>query len=158
MEIKKKKKVILLMIAICMVIIIGLAIYLNKQNRTELYKNSYENAAWGQQNYGYIIYSDGTIEEFDYFNTDRELKKDKISKEELKNLKELANLVEDKYEKSTSMGPMMDAGYHKDEIYSQRLNKWIVLSTSGDSFGSNSTEESKKILELIKSIKNKYLK
>lgn len=155
---KKNKKIIVLIIIVCIFAIIGIVICLKMQPKDALYISSYQNSAWGQQDYGYIIYSDGTIKEYDSYNTDKELKKSKISKEELKRLKELSNLVEDKYEKSTSNIQIMDAGYSKEEVYNRKLDKWVVLSTFGNSNGANSTEEGKEILELVRSIENTYLK
>ena len=156
-----KKAKISLEIIICIIIIsiISIVLYLNsKSNNNILFKSSYENYAWGARSYGYFIYFNGDIKEYDDYDNDRKLKSAKISNEELAQLKELASMVEDKYENDTSMGQMFDAGISTEQIYNNKLSKWIVLSKYGDSMGRNSTETSKKILELTNQLYNKYLK
>lgn len=153
----------IIILLLILVSIISLILYFNNQinnQKSVLFESSYTNFAWGYANYGYIIYSDGTIEEYDNSDEKRitDLKKDKITKEELNQLKTLANKVEDKYEEDNSgFPPMNDGGTSEKSIYNARLSKFVILSKSGDSLGGNSTETSKEILELTEKLYNKYL-
>lgn len=98
-----KKKLLFGIIIFSIAIIFSLIIFIiNKNNNHILFRCSYENHAWGSKHYGYIIYSNGKIEEFDSYNEDKELKKAKISKEELKELTRLLLLVKDEYHENTS--------------------------------------------------------
>lgn len=151
----KKEKRLIYIIFIMLIVIISAFILINK-NKKELFIYSYRNSAWGYRNYGYIIYTDGTIKEYDYADESRELKSAKISQEELNSLKELANEVDDEYEKDNSM-VIYDAGLTTEEIYNSKTKRWIVLSKWGDAMGSNNSEEAKKILKIVHELYNKYL-
>ncbi len=159
----KKTKIILGIICIIIIVTVSIFLYLNIKddinikNASILFESSYKNYAWGKQKYGYYIYSNGYIKQYDDYNKDKKLKSAKISREELSQLKELANMVEDKYEKSSIPGTY-DGGTFSKQIYNENLSKWIVLSKTGDSMGKNSTEESKRILELTNQLYDKYIK
>lgn len=153
---KLSKKSIFLFGIILLCIIILTIIFFKHKNNSILFKSTYMNGAWEPTSYGYFIYSNGIIKEYDDYNKDKELKSAKLTVEELNQLKELANKVKDKYEKNEKF-QMFDAGISSQQIYSQRLGRWIVLSNSGDTNGSNNTEISKEILNLIETIYNKYL-
>jgi len=164
---KKTKKIIGILIIIIIGIIISL-IFFSKINKKVIYINSYSNFAWGAEGYGYKIYSNGIIEEYDEHNSEAKLKRAKISKEELLQLKKLANSVEDDYIDSNSFAPNSyesiinaateDAGVTEKKIYNNEEKKWITLSQSGDTVGHNDTEEAKKIIELTELLYKKYLK
>ena len=130
---------------------------MNSKDNNILFKSSNKSYAFGARSFGYYIYSNGDIKEYDDYDNDRKLKSAKISSEELTQLKKLASMVEDKYEKDTSMGQVLDAGTSTKQIYNSKLSKWVILSVFGDSMGRNSTETSQKILELTNQLYNKYL-
>lgn len=153
----KSKLLFGIIICITLIAVIVTILYFNNKHSSILFQFSHENYAWTPTSFGYNIYSNGVIKEYDNYNEEKELKSAKITKEELNQLKELANKVEDKYEKDNSGFQMFDAGTTTKQIYSERLSKWIVLSKSGDTMGSNSTEISKEILNLTKQLYDKYL-
>ena len=157
---KLSKKIIIGIIIILIIMAIILLLYFRNNSSNILFKSSYTNHAWGYANYGYIIYSNGIIQQYDHSNEKRieNPKKDKITKEELNQLKKLSNKVEDKYENDNSgIPPMNDGGISEKAIYSSRLSKFVILSRSGDSLGKNATDTSKEILELTEKLYNKYL-
>ena len=156
---KNRLKKVVLIIGILIVIISIIVVLCFNNQKSVLFKSSHINYAWGYVNYGYIIYNDGVIQQYDDSKEKRieNLKKDKITKEELSQLKELSNKVEDKYEKNNNGWEMFDAGVSEKAIYSSRLSKFVILSRWGDSIGSNSTDTSKEILELTEKLYNKYL-
>lgn len=153
-----KRKILGIAVIICIIIIsiISILLYFYSKDNNILFKYSYENYAWGARSYGYFIYSNGDIKEYDDYDNDSKLKSAKISKKELAQLIELSNMVEDKYENDTKW-QMIDAGITIKQIYNSKLSKWVILSKSGDSNGRNSSETSQKILELTNQLYNKYL-
>ena len=155
----KNKGVILsiFIAAIAIIAITLLCIYFNGGFNNILYMESYENHAWSSTNYGYFITYNGIIKEFDKYDKDRKLKSAKISKEELNQLINLADLVIDDYRPDTSGLYMADYGVHTTKVYSRSLSTWIILSKFGDSNGSNNTERSKMIQELASELYTKYL-
>lgn len=128
-KISKKVKILLGITTFLAIIVALIILYLNNySSRTDriLFQYSYTNYAWAPTSRGYYIYSNGIIKEYDDYNEDKELKSAQITKEELEQLKELANKVEDKYEREESA--WCDAGTSTKQIYSTRLSKWIMLS------------------------------
>ena len=154
----KNKKVLIIIVIIILALCIAVGIMFSvKNNKKALFIHSYENYAWRSTSYGYIIYSDGTIKEYDDFNDNKELKENKLTKDELDELKKLANKVQDKFEVDNSF-QLFDAGTTVDKIYNDKLNKWIILDKRGNDNGSNNSEESKKIQELVDKLYEKYIK
>ena len=121
-----------------------------------LFRKTYVNNAWDHKDYGYVIYSNGIIKEYDNINKTRKLRKGKLTESELKELKQLSVKVEDEYVKDTKR-KMFDAGLSVYEIYNTKSHKWIVLRKLGDEMGSNDSEESQKILELTQKLYEKYI-
>lgn len=156
---KLSKKLIIGIVIFLIIIIIMLLLYFKNSSSNVLFKSSYINHAWGYADYGYIIYENGVIQQYDNSDEKRieNLKKDKITKKELSQLKKLANKVEDKYKKKESNPPMQDAGISENIIYSNKLSKFVVLSRSGDLMENNFTETSIEILNLTEKLYNKYL-
>ena len=162
----KKRIVVVSITLICMIACIIHAF------NGPLYKQQYSNHAWGYRNYGYVIYKNGTIKEFDKSrdkNPDKKLQKAQIAKEELQELKTLASQVKDEYSDVSSIkemwgnqvieiGPANDAGVTIRKIYSNRLMRWVFLSKSGDALGENTHPVTKDILELTDKLYEKYLK
>lgn len=111
----------------------------------------------GAKSYGFIIYNNGIIEEYNKFDNEKELKKNKLTKNELERLKELANKVQDEY-KVDNKNQMSDAGTTTNKIYNNKLNEWIILYKGGDDNGSNDSETSKEIKELVDNLYEKYIK
>lgn len=146
-----KKKFVLISIAIIIALVIVLLLFMFfRSNKEELFICSYKNYNY---NYGYIIYSDGTIKEYDEYNHKKNLKKENITNEELAELKELANKVKDEYkEKDTIHWP--DMGGYTEKIYNSQSKKWIILDSSDVS---NNSEEGQKIEKLIAELYQKYL-
>lgn len=131
-----KRKVILGSIVILIVAIIsmlGIIYVLRKDNGQQpLYEDSYENNAWGYVNYGYTIYENGLIKQYDNSKEKRiqELKEAVLTKDELSKMKEFANKIEDKFEVDDSSMIVFDAGLTIRKIYNKKLGKWITLSES----------------------------
>lgn len=167
---KRLDKKIKISIAIIMVIIstVIVSLVVIKNNTYILYSEDYSNYSWGFVSYGYTIYNDGRIEEYNSKKTDEELSKAKISREELRKLKELINKTQDKY--NGNINPMttaieqgslvlnvgMDVGTLKQKIYKKKENKWITLYKSGNPMGYNEVDETAEILKLVESLYNKY--
>lgn len=157
-----KKIKLLLFFTILIIILILLFFYLNSKNKGEiLFESSYHNNAWGPEEYGYYIYLNGVIEEFDKYDKSKKLKSGKITDEELNQLKELANAIEDQEENQEEKNDKnelnslivydsepYDIGSYTQSIYNDRLGKWVSL---------NSSETSQKISELTNYLNDKYL-
>lgn len=153
------KKKIIISIIIAIIIILSITIILNTYNSKILFKMTRESWSNGYICRGYTIDSYGIIEEYDVQNKNYKLKTAKISKEELNKLKELIDKVKDSYEESEKVFQSCDWGSIKYEIYSQKLSKWVLLSSKDDiKSGRNSTDASKEILELTDNLYNTYLK
>lgn len=150
----KRKKIVLLSMAIIIAFVIILLLFIFIQGtKEELFIKSYQNYAFAPQNYGYIIYSDGTIKEYDKYHYNKNLKKARITNEELVELKELANKVKDEYKKDDKTN-YADMGSSTTKIYNSQTKKWIILD---DWIGSNNSEEAQKINKLIARLYQKYL-
>lgn len=170
---KNLSKKIKIIIGVLIIIVVGIIISLlliNKVNGKVIFINSHDNYAWNPVSYGYKIYDNGIIEEYDEYNNDEELKRAKISNEELAKLKELADSVESKYTKKLNpqsilhpdsfagaMEVMWDSGVTEKKIYNSQKSKWITLYEYGDTMGYNDTEETKEIIELTEQLYEKYL-
>lgn len=171
---KKVSKKIKIIIGVLIIIVVGIIISLlliNKFKSKVIFINSHENYAWSPVSYGYKIYNNGIIEEYDEYDNEEELKRAKISNEELMKLKELADSVEADYTKklnpqsilnpnsfAAAMEVMWDAGVTEKKIYNNKEDKWITLYQYGDTMGYNNTEETKEIIELTEQLYEKYLK
>lgn len=153
---KKRKKLVLISMVIIVVLVIVLLLFIFlKGNKEELLIESYINYAFAPTNYGYIIYSDGTIKEYDDYHHLKNLKKQKITEEELAELKELANKVKkDEYKKDDNHINMVDMGGSTAKIYNSQSKEWIILYNSA---GSNNSEEAQKIKKLMVELYQKYL-
>ena len=169
---KNLSKKIKILIVVLSIIAIAIIISLILINSKVIFINSYDgnHACWGTVSYGYKIYDNGIIEEYYEYNNDKELKKVKISKDELTKLKKLANSVESKYTKELnpesilhpnsfkgSMEAMSDAGVTEKKIYNNKKNKWITLYQFGYTMRYNDTEETKEIIELTEQLYEKYI-
>lgn len=172
---RKKKLIFLIVMIILTIFIIGIItiILINRKdtNKVAIFTHSHENYAWSHVSYGYTIYDDGTIKEYDNSNTDKELKIAKITDDELIQLKDLANLVDVNYTSgvnpesilnpnsiSGGMISMFDAGVTEKKIYNSKAKKWITLYKFGDTMGYNNTEETKEIIKLTDLLYKKYVK
>ena len=121
-----------------------------------LFKYSYISHGRYNISYGFYIFNDGKIKEYDDYDKSRKLKKDQLDEEEIQKLYELSTLVKDEFETDKSV-PIHDIGISTTQIYNEKLSKWVMLTSGGDSLGRNSTKESEEILDLIKKITKKYL-
>lgn len=120
-----------------------------------LFIYEYENYAWSRNLNGYIIYNDGRIEEFDVYNTEKTLKHDNLTKEELNEIKELSNQVDEElYENNMNMA---DAGTSVQQVYNSTQNKWVTLSVFTGSTTENRNEYAIELQEFIKDIEKKYI-
>ena len=155
--IKLSKKSI---ISIIIIIAVILLFFLDNYSNEILFKSSYTNASWGHVDYGYIIYKNGIIQQYD--NSDekhiKNIKKDKITILELIQLKILANKVEDKLSTYDSRLHMLDSGVSEKIIYSKTLSKFVVLYQNGYDYAKNTSEAGEEILNLTEKLYNKYLK
>lgn len=146
-----KKKVLIIVGMIILLAIIGI-ILIAKNHKKELFIHSFSN----YNKYGYIIYDDGTIKEYNETEK-KKLKKNKLTKDELEELKTLANKVEDDFyvlEGAT----FFDAGTTIDKIYSDKINDWIIIFKRDYYYGYNNTEEGRRIRELVNELYEKYIK
>ena len=147
------KKKIIISIMIVIITILSITIVFNTYNSKVLFQAIGQSWSQGYHSWGYIIRFNGVIERQD---SQELISKAKIiGKEELNQLKELANKVEDSYyivkEKLTVD---IDRGSITYQVYSKRLSKWVVLSSED---AKNSTDTSSEILELTNKLYNKYL-
>ena len=157
-KLNKKKKIILGILFICIILIVALILFSyhdNESNDEVLFRYSYESRAWDPVDFGFVIYNNGIIEEYDNIK-DRELKKGKLTKKELKELQDLSLKVKDECVFDQEY-IFFDAGTIDYEIYNNKLSKWILLKRSGSSKCINNSKESQKILELIKELYYKYI-
>lgn len=169
-HLSKKAKIIIISILLIISFVIVLFLY-NINNNQIIFINSHENNAWAPVSYGYRIYANGIIEEYNNYNSDTELKKAKLNKEDLKKLKSLANSVNSNYidgvnpeslfhsAKSITviLSEASDAGLTEKKIYNNKEKKWIVLYQCGNMMGYNDTEETWEIIELTEQLYKKYL-
>lgn len=166
---KKVKIIIGISILLIMSSIIGLFLY-NINNNPIIFINSHENNAWTPVSYGYKIYANSTIEEYDNYNNATEFKKAKISDEDLKKLKNLANSVNSNYINginpesllhpdsfAATFGEGSDAGLIEKKIHNDKEKNWILLYQYGNIMGYNDTKETKEIIELTEQLYIKYL-
>lgn len=159
----KYKKIIFFLILVIFLTLLIFFLFLyshiskNTDNSSILFKSSYDNHAWNPTSYGYYIYSNGVIKEFDEYDTEKKLKSAKINKIELTQLQKLANIVEDKYTPDPNGPQFWDSGTRTRQIYNSNLSKWIILYKDGDSMGENLTETSQEILTLTSKLYDKYL-
>lgn len=153
-----KKNIVVLTCSIALVAILIL-VWLwicSNLHKEELFIHSYLNNSSTYESYGYIIYDDGTIEEYDSVNKNRDLKKLKITAEELDKLKDLSTRVKDEFVIDTSM-ILYDSGMTTNQIYNSQTQEWILLSMWGDTIGSNSSKEAQAITLFINELYQKYL-
>lgn len=151
----RKIKGLWIVIIIVLVVMLLVLYFRNKSNQA-IFNSSYESYSNGYMSNGYIIYSNGIIKEH---NTDenKKIKSNKISKEELKELKQLINTINEQYNEKTLQPNEIeiDKGSTTKSIYSNEKNKWIILSSSSKI---NSSENCIEILSLTEELYNKYLK
>ena len=121
-KVKKKKVKIIISISIIISFVIVLFLY-NINNKKIIFINSYENNAWAPISHGYRIYANGTIEEYDNYNSDTDVKKAKISNEDLKKLKNLANSVNSNY---------ID-GVNPESLFHPANSFYVIFSEASDS-------------------------
>lgn len=147
-----KKKILILVAVIAVIIFIIIKI----QGKDIIFMNNYTNYANGHVEFGYYIYSNGVIQEFDCKKESSELKHEKINKEELKQLKELINHLEDKYENYDEENYwntlVIDGGTTTKCVYTKE-NVFVLL----DGEGSNSSQESIEIREFTEKLYKKYI-
>lgn len=144
-------------VIIIVILVIALVLYLKNQSNQAIFNSSYESYSNGYMSSGYIIYSNGIIKEH---NTDgnTKLKSNRIIKEELKELKQLINTINEQQYEEKSLQPNeieIDKGLTTNSIYSNEMNKWIILSSSSKI---NSSENCLELLSLTEELYNKYLK
>ena len=159
------KRGYLIIIIIIIASIIATIYLVNRESKnTEelLFKSEYINDSWGYQNYGYVIYSNGKIQQFNNSTNakDQNLKKAKLTKEELKRLIELSSNVIDnlEVEEDKSSSNFFDIGTSKTQVYNQKLGEWIILNQSDSQRTiKNNTDVAKEIMELTSQLKSKYL-
>ena len=101
--------------------------YSNEESEDKLFESSYSNYAHKETHYGYYIYSNGVISEFDEYDKERNLKSAMLTNEELVLLKELSNIIQNEFVEKPNM--MQDAGTATKKIYSEKLSKWVLLSS-----------------------------
>ena len=121
-----------------------------------LFKYSYISHGRYNISYGFYIFNDGKIKEYDDYDKSRKLKKEQLAEEEIHRLYELSTLVQDVFI-TDKKSQILDRGISTSQIYNRELSKWILLSSTGDSNGRNHTQISNEILELINEITQKYL-
>lgn len=151
----KTKKILIIIVTI--IVIIGIVFGFVKKSGDAILINSHENGAWEYRSFGYKIYNNGVIQAYD--NRDEELsaRKKKITKDELKKLKELANSVEDEFELDETTR-MFDMGVSKMMVYNSKNKSWITLRKAGDNgTGINTTEEGRKIIDFATELYKKYI-
>lgn len=163
---KKALKRYFKIVLVCFGIII-LSLFLLKSiinsNNDILFKKEYSNNSWSNENKDFYIYKDGTIKKY---NNGITKKQAKISKDELKKLKDLAKTISNETEViNTNSGSLLDAmsasaadaGVIKYSIYSDKLSSFILLNESGNTPVINKSENTYDIINFADSLFNKYL-
>lgn len=162
---KKALKRYFKIVLVCFGIII-LSLFLLKStinsNNGILFKMEYSNNSWGNENKSFYIYKDGTIKEY---NNGITKKQAKISKDELKKLKDLAKTISNETEVidtnsgtlNAMLGGFADAGVTEYSIYSDKLSRFILLKESGRTPVINTSENTYNILDFADTLYNKYL-
>ncbi len=163
---KKALKRYFKIVLVCFGIII-LSLFLLKSiinsNNDILFKKEYSNNSWSYESKGFYIYKDGTIKEY---NNGITKKQAKISKDELKKLKDLAKTISNETEViNTNSGSLLDAmsasaadgGVTEYSIYSDKLSRFILLKKSSTTPVINTSENTYDILDFADTLYNKYL-
>ena len=155
---EKKKKIILGVIIISIISIVTLAIFIFKNTGKKLYAKNHINYAWGYFESNLEIYDNGLMIYTTNSDEEETKKKVKISNEELNELKNLSLLVKDNYTLKKSDFVMFDGGSTTKEIYNKKIGEWIKLSyfADGSRSGYNESEETKKILDFVDGLTEKY--
>lgn len=171
MKINKMFKRIILLVLILFVALLVYKILFRIKNSPENYewqdsriiydsysRTSHEIIAYRKNSAGYRIYANGTIHQY---YEDEILKTNKISNDELNELKRLVCLIRDIRKQYK-----IDDEVYEHEVYSQgiivyspRLEEEITLCFSSATSGyANKTKESQEIQKLAQSLYDKYLK
>ena len=162
---KKALKRYFKIVLVCFGIII-LSLFLLKSiinsNNDILFKKEYSNNSWSNENKDFYIYKDGTIKKY---NNGITKKQAKISKDELKKLKDLAKTISNETEVidtnsgtlNAMLGGFADAGVTEYSIYSDKLSRFILLKESGRTPVINTSENTYNILDFADTLFNKYV-
>jgi len=170
---KNKKLIIILVVAFLIIVTISIySLFLKKNEKTSSDENAkllvaktYSNYAWGFQFNGKAIFDNGSIYTWnesdnsstkdyeietieglkEYILNEADLKNKKVSKKDLKQIKEYISKIEDSI-KPENAGA--DMGTETIFIIDENDNK-IILKRTGDSVGENKKEEAQEILKII---------
>ena len=168
---KKALKRYFRMVLFCFIIII-ISLFLLKitinSNNDIIFKEEYTNDAWSHNDYGYYIYKDGTIKQYDNSKPKvySKLNEAKISKDELKELIKLAKTINDEIKIiDTKNGSLLDrmsataydAGMTQYSVYSDNLAKFILLREASPTPKINTSDNTEKLLNYTDTLYNKYL-
>ena len=171
-----KKRLWIIIIIAFIAILCTCALILSRKNKdiSELRviaEKSYINYAWGFQYKGEAILNDGTIVKWSYLGSridshflqkemieqsnwiinNSDIKIEKVSNKDLKDLNKYINKIQNQFEYESSQGA--DLGANCVKIYNYEEGEIFELSQTGDWVGNNNSEDAKKCLQLIE----KYL-
>lgn len=156
-----KKVISILSVSFIIIALIILCVVFNVVNKNKesnlLFKRVYtDSSSFVHSEKGINIYDDGTIESIELYPVDKVLYVGKISKNELKDLKKLANGIA---EESTSVIDlsMPNGGTAKAEIYNLKLGKWILLYEYKDISIKNNSNETDLIINYVQKLIEKYI-
>jgi len=170
----KKKNLIIILIVI--IVIISTSVFLisnnRKTNKRIIAESSHINYAWGFKYQGTVICEDGSIYTFDLSDSEEanfdemsldkrnelilkngELTKEKVSRKDLKKLKEYSEKIEQKYETRENGISTRDFGIVSVSIYNYRKDTITMLTQTGDNPMDNVWDGSEEALEVL----SKYL-
>jgi len=167
-----KKRLIIILLIILVVAVIAVGLIISRKNKDirglrVIAEKSYINYAWGVQYKGEAILNDGTIvkwsnydsypspqnmiEKSNWIINNSDIKIEKVSNKDLKELNQYISKIQDEFEYEGSQGA--DMGVSSVKIYNYEKETILKLSETGDWVGKNNSEEAKRCLDLIE----KYL-
>lgn len=170
---KNKKLIIILVVALLIITTISIYILFTKKNENTssnenaklLVVQKYSNYAWGFSFSGTAIFDNGSIytwkesdnsitKEYEietiegikeYILNEADLKTKKVSKKDLKQIKEQISKIDDDIKIEH---PGADMGTETIFVIDEKDNK-IILRETGDSVGENQTKEAQELLNII---------
>ena len=164
---KNKRLIIILVVAFLIIATISIYSLFAKKNENAklLVVKTYSNYAWGFQFNGKAIFDNGSIYTWnesdnsttkdyeietieglkEYILNEADLKYKKVSKKDLKQIKEYINKIEDSIKPENAGADMGTATIF---IIDENDNK-IILKRTGDSVGENKKEEAQELLKII---------
>ena len=167
-----KQRICFVILIVFVLVLLTTGLILGRTNKnisalSVIAEKSYENYAWGRTYRGEAILSDGTIVEWENYDSYYSLKDivdnsnwiiknckvkiRRVSKKDLKKLNEYIGHIQDEFKYESSKG--FDIGSTCIKIYNYEIKRQLKLTETGDLVGNNNSEIAIKCVKLIE----KYL-